>query len=170
MNYSDIIYQDTANGIGLRTTIFVSGCTHKCKGCFNPELWDFCYGKEFTTETENEIFNSMNEYIDGITLLGGDPFELKNLEVLLPFIKRFKSKFPDKNIWCYTGEIYDNIIKENNSLKIDALNYIDILVDGPFIESLKKYNLYFKGSTNQRIIDIKESLKINDVKELEIEI
>lgn len=162
MNYSVIKYNDIANGLGVRTVLFVSGCRNHCKGCFQPETWDFNYGKEFTKETEDEIIKSLEPYyISGLTLLGGDPFEEENQKTLLPFIKRLKEIYPNKNIWAYTGYILDKDLVENGKKFTEntkeMLSLIDILVDGPFIEEQKDITLKFKGSSNQRVIDLKES-------------
>lgn len=163
MNYGKIKYNDIANGLGIRTTLFVSGCRNKCKGCFQPETWDFNYGKEFTKEEEDNIINSMikNEYINGLTLLGGDPFETENVKVLLPFLKRFKQKCPDKNIWCYTGYYFEDL--KNNKDNLDMLCLLDVLIDGPYIEEQNKIGLIFRGSENQRIINVQDSLKSDSI-------
>lgn len=167
MNYATIKPIDIANGIGIRVSLFVSGCNHKCKGCFNSEAWDFKYGQPFTKETEERIFSAlMPDYIEGFSLLGGEPFEPKNQEALLPFLKRLKQKFPDKNIWCYTGFLFEDIVQGNVGHKVVAnemLSLIDVLVDGKFIEELKDLNLRFRGSSNQRIIDVKKSIINNKV-------
>lgn len=157
MNYSVIKYNDIANGIGIRTSLFVSGCRNRCKGCFQPETWCFSYGEEFTKEVEDKIFESMNEYTSGITLLGGDPMEPENVKVLLPFIERFRKEFPDKNVWAYTGYLIEDLVLRDEETKRFILENIDVLVDGPFIESQKDITLKFKGSKNQRIIDVKKS-------------
>ena len=164
MNYGSIKSADIANGTGVRVTLFVSGCTHHCKNCFNPETWDFNYGSPFTTEVENKIIEDMNhDYIEGLTLLGGEPMHPKNQKALLPFIKRVKEKYPHKNIWCYTGYVYDRDLLGDSRAKcdytIDLLKQIDVLVDGPFVEKLKNLSLKFRGSSNQRIIDVQKSLK-----------
>ncbi len=168
MNYATIKYYDIANGQGVRTSLFVSGCTHKCKGCFNSEAWDFKYGKPFTKEVEDEIILSLKEdFIDGLSLLGGEPFEIANQKALLPFLKRVKEKYPNKNVWCYTGYLFDKDLLTESRVKtedtIEMLKLIDVLVDGKFIEELKDISLQFKGSSNQRIIDVQKSLKENQV-------
>lgn len=168
MNYATIKFNDIANGTGVRTSLFVSGCTHKCKGCFNSEAWDFSYGKPFTEEVENEIIKSLDsDFIDGLSLLGGEPFEPENQKVLLPFLKRVKESYPNKNIWCYTGYLFDKELLGDSRAKTDytyeMLSLIDVLVDGRFVEALKNISLQFKGSENQRIIDVKASLKQNEV-------
>lgn len=157
MNYSIIKYNDIANGEGVRTSLFVSGCRNHCKGCFQPETWDFKYGKEFNESVELKIFNSMNKYVDGITILGGDPMEKENVIGLLNFIKKFKNKYPDKTIWVYTGYLFEDL--KNEQLYYDFLQNIDVLVDGKFIEELKDISLKWKGSSNQRVIDVKKTLE-----------
>ena len=171
MNYSVIKYNDIANGLGVRTVLFVSGCRNHCKGCFQPETWNFEYGKKFTKETEDEIIESLKPYyISGLTLLGGDPFEEENQEALLPFIKKVKEMYPDKKIWAYTGYILDKDLivsgKKFTKNTYEMLSFIDVLVDGPFIEELKDITLKFKGSSNQRVIDLKKSKKENKIIEL----
>ncbi len=168
MNYATIKYYDIANGQGVRTSLFVSGCTHKCKGCFNSEAWDFKYGKPFTKEVEDEIILSLkDDFIDGLSLLGGEPFEVANQKALLPFLKRVKEKYPNKNVWCYTGYLFDKDLLTESRVKtkdtLEMLKLIDVLVDGKFIEELKDISLQFKGSSNQRIIDVQKSLKENQV-------
>lgn len=157
MNYCNIKEYDIADGEGVRLTLFVSGCRNHCKGCFQPETWDFNYGKEFTEEVENNILEKLSNWCyDGLTLLGGDPFEPENQKVLNPFLKKVKNEFPLKNIWCYTGYIYDKDLvdggKKYTDDTLDILSNIDVLVDGPFIEELKDITLKFRGSSNQRLI------------------
>lgn len=157
MNYCNIKEYDIADGEGVRLTLFVSGCRNHCKGCFQPETWDFNYGKEFTEEVENNILEKLSNWCyDGLTLLGGDPFEPENQKVLNPFLKKVKNEFPLKNIWCYTGYIYDKDLvdggKKYTDDTLDMLSNIDVLVDGPFIEELKDITLKFRGSSNQRLI------------------
>lgn len=150
MNYADIKYVDVANGIGVRVSLFVSGCNHKCKGCFNSEAWDFNYGKKFTLKTQNEISDMLSKtYIKGLSVLGGEP--LQQDKTLLLFLKYVKKLLPQKDIWLYTGYVYEEI-KDR-----EELNYVDVLVDGPFIEEKKSVNLKYRGSENQRIIDVKET-------------
>lgn len=161
MNYADIKTVDTANGPGVRVSLFVSGCTHHCKNCFNSETWDFNYGKPFTESEEDYIIELLKpNYIAGFTLLGGDPVHPDNMKALLPLLRKIHNAYPDKNIWCFTGYtyeyLYNNMIKEHTKLE-EFMSYIDILVDGPFIEEQKNLNLYFKGSENQRTIDVKKS-------------
>ena len=168
MNYAEIKYNDIANGPGVRTSLFVSGCTHRCKGCFNEVAWDFNYGTPFTQETIDAIINSMKPaYIAGITLLGGEPFEPANQRGLLPLLKQVKQTYPDKNIWCFTGYLFDKDIMdkmyETYPETKEMLSYIDICVDGRFVEELKDMMLKFKGSFNQRTIDVQASLKTGTV-------
>lgn len=168
MNYGEIKKCDIANGEGVRVSLFVSGCTHHCKGCFNAQTWDFSYGKPFTEETENYILELMkSSYITGFSLLGGEPFEPENQKALISLLRRIKNEYPDKNIWCYTGYLFDKeLLNESRarcSVTDEMLGYIDVLVDGEFVEQLKDVSLAYKGSTNQRIIDVKASLKSNSV-------
>ncbi len=161
MNYADIKKVDVANGEGVRVSLFVSGCTHQCKGCFNKEAWDFNYGKPFTQETIDKVINYLdNPYISGLTILGGEPLEHENQKGLLPLLKKVKEKFPEKNVWCYTGYRYDKDIMEkmykNWKETPEVLSYIDVLVDGEFEEDKKDITLKFRGSSNQRIINLKE--------------
>ena len=166
MNYADIKRVDVVNGEGVRVSVFVSGCNHHCKGCFNQCAWDFNYGNEFTEKEEEEVIDDLNhDYISGLTLLGGEPLEPINQEGLLPLVKKVKEKFPDKKIWCYTGfdfekDVVGKMAKESNTTK-ELLKYIDVLVDGKFEEDKKDLKLRFRGSSNQRILDVKESLKEN---------
>lgn len=164
MNYADIKKWDVANGPGIRVSLFVSGCTHHCKGCFNEEAWDFQYGQLFTKETEDVILKELEKsYYKGLTLLGGEPFERCNQKVLAPFLKRVREKFPHLSIWCYSGYLFDQEIV-GKMLPVwpetkEMLEYIDVIVDGKFIEEEKQVNLLFRGSANQRIIEVKRSLK-----------
>lgn len=168
MNYADIKKIDVANGEGVRVSVFVSGCNHHCKGCFNQCAWDFNYGKEFTEKEEQQIIDYMNHnYISGLSLLGGEPLEPKNQEGLLPLVKKVKEKFPDKNIWCYTGfdfekDIVEKMAKNNETTK-ELLKYIDIIVDGKFEEDKKDLKLQFRGSSNQKIVDVKQSLQTGQI-------
>lgn len=164
MNYGEIKKHDIANGEGVRVSLFVSGCTHHCKGCFNHETWDFKFGKHFTIDTENEILEALDHsFINGLSLLGGEPFERQNQEVLLPFLRKVKERYPQKNIWCYTGyTLEEDLLSESRArceYTDEMLSLIDVLVDGEFKEELKDITLAFRGSSNQRIIDVKESLK-----------
>ncbi len=169
MNYSAIKYNDIANGPGVRTVLFVSGCTHHCKGCFQPETWDFAHGEPFTREVEDVILDSLDSaYIEGLTLLGGEPMEPVNQEALVPFIRRFKKRFPQKSLWCFSGYTYDiDIAPENGAAHTDVtdefLSMMDVLVDGEFILEQKDITLLFRGSRNQRLIDMKKTLASGEV-------
>lgn len=168
MNYATIKYNDIANGPGVRTSLFVSGCTHHCKGCFNEIAWDFNYGNEFTKEVMEEIVNSLEpEYIAGITLLGGEPFEYVNQKGLLPLLRAIKEKYPNKSIWCFSGYLFDKQILGEMVPKWpetkEMISYIDVLVDGKFVLELKDLMLKYRGSSNQRLIDVKKSLEANEV-------
>ncbi len=163
MNYATIKPFDVADGPGVRVSLYVSGCRNRCKNCFNPETWDFNYGKPFTEEVENYIISALSpQYIKGFTLLGGDPFEPENQVTLAPFLEKIRSVYPDKSIWCYTGYDYEKDLltgkKGNAELVMRMLNSIDVLVDGRFVEELKDLNLRFRGSSNQRIICVPQSL------------
>ena len=164
MNYAEIKNLDIANGPGLRVSLFVSGCTHHCKGCFNPESWDFNYGQPFTEATQEELLKLLeNEHIRGLSLLGGEPFEPANQAVLAPFLQRVKAKFPNKDVWCYSGYNFEQDMLTGNlgpwEITEQMLNCIDVLVDGEFVIELKNPNLRFRGSANQRVILVQESLK-----------
>ena len=164
MNYANIKWYDIANGPGVRVSLFVSGCRNHCKNCFNPETWDFEYGKPFTEEVEDKILKALEpEYIRGFTLLGGDPFEPENCEALVPFMRRLRKLYPDKSVWCYTGYDLERDLltgkKGDAETVLKLLRTVDVLVDGRFVEELKDLNLRFRGSSNQRIIALKESLK-----------
>lgn len=168
MNYGEIKKYDIANGEGVRVSLFVSGCTHHCKGCFNEETWNFNYGKPFTSETEGEILKALSpNYISGLSLLGGEPFEKQNQRVLLPLLKKVKKSFPHKNIWCYTGYLFDRELLQDSPVRCEytdeMLQYIDVLVDGEYIEEEKDISLVFRGSSNQRIIDVRGSLETGKV-------
>jgi anaerobic ribonucleoside-triphosphate reductase activating protein len=168
MNYADIKKYDVANGLGIRVSLFVSGCNHKCKNCFNEEAWDFNYGKPFTEENINEIIEFLGKpYIAGLSLLGGEPFEHENQKGLLPLLKKVKEIYPEKDIWCYSGFTFDKEILEKMypvwEETRELLSYIDILVDGRFVEELKNLSLHFRGSSNQRVIKVQESLKAGEV-------
>lgn len=166
MNYAAIKKYDVANGTGIRVSLFVSGCTHHCPNCFNEEAWDFSYGKPFTNETVYEIVDALNhEYITGLSLLGGEPMEHVNQKGLLPLVQMVKERYPHKTIWMYTGydfekDVLGRMVAEWPETR-ELLRYIDILVDGEFIEAQKDLQLRFKGSDNQRIINVKESLAAN---------
>ena len=164
MNYADIKIADVANGTGVRVSLFVSGCNHHCKGCFNQCAWDFNYGNQFTDKEVDKVINYMDhDYISGLSLLGGEPLEKQNQEGLLPLVKKVKEKFPNKNIWCYTGYTFDTDVMDKmcNTWEEtpELLSYLDVVVDGKFEEEKKDIRLRFRGSSNQRIIDVKKSLK-----------
>lgn len=168
MNYATIKWFDIANGPGVRVSLYVSGCRNHCKNCFNPETWDFSYGEPFTRETENKIIKGMiPDYIKGFTLLGGDPFEPENAEVLAPFMERLREQFPQKSFWCFTGYDYEADLLTGKKGNIDTvmriLKRLDVLVDGRFVEELKDLNLRFRGSSNQRIILVQPSLESDDI-------
>ncbi len=170
MYYGEIKNCDIANGIGVRVTLFVSGCTNHCEQCFQPQTWDFCYGNPFTKETENQILEMLApDYIDGLTLLGGEPFEPANQRDLLPFVKRVKEQYPNKTIWCFSGfRLDDELLKESYArceVTDELLSYIDVLVDGRFVAALKDISLRFRGSSNQRIIDIPKTLAKGEIVE-----
>ena len=164
MYYGEIKNCDIANGIGVRVTLFVSGCRNHCPGCFQPETWDFAYGKPFTEETEAYLLELLKpEYINGLTLLGGDPFEPENQKALLPFLKKIKETYPIKDIWAYSGYTWEQLISRNHHANVsetpELLSLIDVLVDGPFIQEKKNIRLRFRGSENQRIINVKRSIE-----------
>lgn len=157
------------NGYGCRTSVFVSGCTHKCKGCFNEKAWSFTYGKILTENIKEEIIESLKpRYVDGITILGGEPMEPANQEEVLDLILRVKERFPKKTIWVYSGYLLENLLdpnykRANTKFTRDILENIDVLVDGPFILEEKDLSLLFRGSRNQRVIDMKKTLKENKI-------
>ena len=169
MYYGELKKFDIANGYGVRTTLFVSGCTNRCPGCFQPQTWDFEFGKPFTREVEDEIIESLRPYyVNGFTVLGGEPFEPQNQRALLPFLHRVKKEFPDKDIWCFTGFTLDGELKKDGShprceATDEMLSLIDVLVDGRFVLDLKDISLRFRGSSNQRIIDMNETRKAGEI-------
>lgn len=168
MKYATIKEIDVANGPGIRVSLFVSGCTHHCKGCFNPETWNFNYGDDFTPEVEERILEAMKPaYIKGFSLLGGEPFEPQNQEVLLPFLRRVKAAYPDKTIWCYSGYDFEKDMLTGNlgpwEVTHEMLTLIDVLVDGEFVLEKKNPNLRFRGSENQRVIRVADSLNSDTV-------
>ena len=167
MYYGNIKYCDIANGSGVRTTLFVSGCTHHCKGCFQPETWNFTFGQPFDDAAADAIIESLKPgYIEGLTLLGGEPMEPENQQALRPFLARVKQECPGKTIWVYTGDtIEDLLFGERHTPDTDELfSYIDVLVDGQFVEELKSIGLRFRGSSKQRIIDVPATLKEKSVR------
>ena len=164
MKYGTIKKCDIANGPGVRISLFVSGCRHHCKGCFQPETWDFNYGNEFTQETEKEIIDALEPYyIKGLTVLGGEPFEPENQRVLVKFLKDIRSRFPNKTIWCYTGYTLEDLLAQHGKARCEVTDemcgYIDVLVDGEFVLDKKDISLKFRGSSNQRLICMPETLK-----------
>ena len=168
MNYCEIKYNDIANGPGVRTILFVSGCRNRCPGCFQPQTWDFEYGNKFTDDTIQEILESLKpDYIRGLTLLGGDPMEEENQEGLIPLLEAVRKEYKDKDIWAWTGYILDRDLVEGGAKYCKhtpkLLSLLDVLVDGPFIEEKKDLMLKFRGSTNQRIIDIQEYNKTGQI-------
>ncbi len=171
MYYSAIKYNDIANGLGVRSVLFVSGCRNHCKGCFQPETWDFCHGEPFGLKEEEEILESLKPgYVRGLTLLGGDPFEPENQEGLIGFMRRVKEEYPDKDVWAYTGYLLDEDLQPDGRVYTEytkeLLSYIDVLVDGPFVEDRKSLMLKFKGSRNQRVIDMKVYRETGDIKDI----
>lgn len=169
MNYGEIKWRDVANGTGVRVSLFVSGCRNKCPGCFNEATWDFNYGSPFTSEIEDKIIEALKpDYIEGLTILGGEPFEPENQEALYPFIKKVREIYPNKTIWMYSGYVLDKEIypiegKVHTKYSHDIINLIDILVDGRYVCTLRDLMLNFRGSKNQRIIDINQSKKENKI-------
>lgn len=169
MNVAEIKTNDIANGEGVRTSLFVSGCRHHCPDCFNEIAWDFSYGKPWSEETEQEILDSMAPpWIAGLSLLGGEPFEPENQKELLKLLKDFKNRYPQKNVWCYSGFTFEEITGKKASraftdISVEMLKYIDILVDGKFNKKLKNMMLKFRGSENQRVIDVKKTLECSEI-------
>ena len=162
MNYGAIKVRDISNGEGVRVSLFVSGCTHHCKGCFNPETWDFNYGEKFTEKTISEIINFMSlEYIQGLTVLGGEPFEDQNRPEVLKLIKKVKEVYPQKDIWMYSGYLFEEI--KDKKYGKEMLSLIDVLVDGEFVKERKNLKLKFRGSDNQRVIDVKKTLETGQI-------
>ncbi len=164
MYYGEIKNCDIANGTGVRVSLFVSGCTNRCKDCFQKQTWDFNYGKPFTDETQDKIIELLYKpYINGLTLLGGEPFEPANQKDILPFLRKVKKVLPNKSIWAYSGFTFEELIDKNSYAHCgetdEILSIIDVLVDGKFISELKNISLKFRGSENQRIIDVKKTLQ-----------
>ena len=168
MNYASIKNCDIANGPGVRVSLFVSGCTHHCKGCFNEIAWDFHYGKPFTQDTIDMILGMLKpDYVKGLTLLGGEPFEPQNQPALVDLLRQVKAHYPNKSIWSFSGYLFDRDILPGKlgdpTVTREFLSYLDVLVDGPFVESKKNLSLRFRGSENQRLIDVKRSLATGDI-------
>lgn len=168
MNYAEIKNCDIANGPGVRVSLFVSGCTHHCPGCFNQVAWDFNYGQPFTQQTIDEILAMLKPgYIKGLTLLGGEPFEPENQPAVVELLQQIKSKYPEKTIWAFSGYLFDRDILPghlgNPEITREYLSYLDVLVDGPFVEAKKNLSLRFRGSENQRIINVPASLAAGEI-------
>ncbi len=169
MNFGQIYYADVANGPGCRTSFFVSGCRHHCKGCFNPETWNFDYGHVYTDEVENELVESIKEsYIDGISILGGEPMEPENQPYIKKLVERVRKEAPESKTWVYSGYTWEELTDENNKSchtadTMDILRNIDVLVDGEFHEDEKDITLLFRGSANQRLIDVQATLEQHEI-------
>ena len=169
MHYGELKKCDIANGIGVRVTLFVSGCTNNCPDCFQPQTWDFDYGKVFTDETKAEIFAELDKsYVNGLTVLGGEPFEPRNQRELLPLLGEVRERYPDKTIWCFTGfRLEDELLREGSYPRCEVtdgmLACIDVLVDGRFVRELKDISLQFRGSRNQRVIDMNRTRETGTV-------
>jgi anaerobic ribonucleoside-triphosphate reductase activating protein len=168
LNYATIKNCDIANGPGVRVSLFVSGCTHRCPGCFNEIAWDFNYGEPFTQETIDNILKLLEPaHIKGLTLLGGEPFEPENQPAILELLRQLKEKYPSKSVWAFSGYLYDKDILAGKlgpwEITREYLSYLDVLVDGPFVQAKKDLSLRFRGSSNQRLINVPESLKTGEV-------
>ena len=168
MNYATIKFYDVANGTGVRVSLFVSGCRHHCKGCFNAETWDFSYGEPYTQETEDSIIDGLKpDYITGLSLLGGEPFEPENQPALTALLRRVKTQLPEKTVWCYTGYTLESDLLSESRARCECtdemLSLLDVLVDGEFIEAQKNISLAFRGSENQRLIDVPATLSSGSV-------
>jgi len=168
MNYATIKPLDVANGEGIRVSLFVSGCTHHCPECFNSEAWDFNYGEPYTDEVEKKVLTLLGKsMIQGLSLLGGEPFEPCNQRVLVKLLRRARALYPEKTVWCYTGYVYDKELKQPSRARCEVtdemLSMIDVLVDGRFEKDRKNLNLRFRGSTNQRVLDLKATEKAGEI-------
>lgn len=168
MNYATIKDCDIANGPGVRVSLFVSGCTHHCKGCFNEEAWDFNFGKPFTQQTVNDILKMLEPgYIKGLTLLGGEPFEPENQPAILDLLRQVKQKFPEKSIWAFSGYLFDKDILAGKlgpwEITKEYIGYLDVIVDGRFVQEKKDLSLRFRGSSNQRIINVPASIQSGEI-------
>ena len=164
MYYGEIKDCDIANGIGVRVTLFVSGCTNRCEGCFQPQTWDFCYGQPFTADTEERLLKMLApDYIHGLTLLGGEPFEPDNQRALLPFVRRVKARYPHKTVWAFSGFTFEEMTTPDSHPRCEVtdelLSLLDVLVDGRFVLAEKDITLRFRGSRNQRLLDMPATLK-----------
>ena len=159
MYYGTIKYPDIANGTGVRVSLFVSGCRHHCKGCFNPETWSFTYGEEYTLETQEVILGLLApDYVEGLSILGGEPFEPENQPVVYELVKAVRERYPHKSIWCYSGYLIEDMVKGGKvytEYTDGLLSYIDVLVDGEYVTDLKDITLEYRGSSNQRIIKLR---------------
>ena len=164
MNVAGIKKTDIANGAGVRVSLFVSGCTHHCKNCFNPDTWDFGYGEPYTAETEQMLIESLRpSYIRGLTLLGGEPFEPANQRTLVQLLRRVRKELPEKNIWCYSGYTFEELTGSSRArceVTDEMLELLDVLVDGEYVDALRNIRLKFRGSENQRILDVQASLRM----------
>ncbi len=171
MNVATIKVNDIANGSGVRVSLFVSGCTHHCKGCFNAEAWDFDYGEPYTAATEAFILDALDHsFVDGLSLLGGEPMEPAHQRALLPLLREVKTRFPHKTIWCYTGYLLDSELlaadgRAHTEVTDEVVSLLDVVVDGKFVEELKDIRLRFRGSSNQRLIDVPATLAAGEIKE-----
>ena len=168
MNYATIKPRDIANGPGVRVSLFVSGCTHRCPGCFNAEAWDFDYGQPFDQSVIDRILQDLSPaFVKGLTLLGGEPFEPDNQRSLLPFVRRLRRDLPEKTIWAYTGRTYEELLTDGCSHRCEVtdelLSLVDVLVDGRFVQELKNISLRFRGSSNQRLIDLRETRRSGEL-------
>lgn len=173
MHYGEIKERDIANGIGVRVSLFVSGCTNRCEGCFNKQTWDFNFGEPYTQKTQDKIIELLKpDFVTGLTLLGGEPFEPKNQEELLKLTNRVKNELPQKNIWCYTGFTLERLLNEkdycHSPFTLELLDNIDVLVDGKFEEDKKNIRLKFRGSENQRVIDMNKTRSMGKIMLLEL--
>lgn len=168
MNYAEIKKCDIANGTGVRTSLFVSGCRHRCPGCFNDVAWDFAVGESFSPEVQDDIVSSLKTpYVDGLSVLGGEPLEPENQEALAPFLEHVREQVPDKDIWMWTGFTWEQLASDGSRACTPylerILDCVDVLVDGPFVEAQRDLTLRFRGSGNQRIIDVATSRKTGEV-------
>ena len=168
MNYGNIKECDIADGPGVRVSLFVSGCRHRCPGCFNAVAWDFAYGQPFDKATRNQVFASCQpDYIAGLSLLGGEPFEPENQRVLIPFVRRVRETYPQKTVWAFSGFTLEELRTEGSHPRCEAtdelLSMLDVLVDGRFVEALKDISMRFRGSSNQRLIDMKKTLASGEI-------
>lgn len=169
MYYGEIKDCDIANGEGVRVSLFVSGCTNRCKNCFQPQTWDFCYGQPFTAETEQKLLNMLSpSYINGLTVLGGEPFEPENQRCLVPFLRQVRAAYPQKTIWAFSGFTLEELQSDGSHPRCEVtdemLSLLDVLVDGRFVEELKDISLRFRGSSNQRLIDLKATRAAGEIR------